>query len=234
MISKKFQRLSVIIPVLNEEENMESIQNLIETIHSPNIPYEIIFVDGGSQDRTVDLLQSLPVTVIDSDKGRGIQLIAGVKASNGDAYVFLHADSKFDVSPLPQVVEGLKKSDLGCFRLKFDSPHFLLRLIAWGSNWRVRYRRIIFGDQGLFLSRDIYQKIGGFKPLPLMEDYDFSRRAKALNLRIYQSHQLIQSSSRYFQKVGILKSLCQMQYCQRLYRKGGSIKEIQEVYQQRR
>lgn len=230
----KEARISVIIPVLNEANNLEHIQSLVEIISQSSIKHDIIFVDGQSDDNTFQSLKRAGYTVIKSKRGRGKQLDKGVQSSQGQFLLLLHADSYFDQSPLEEVARILSTDEMGCFRLSFDRQHVGLSLIAWGSNWRVRHRRIVFGDQGIFMTRQCYNTVGGFGNLPLMEDYDFSIRAKRLGITIQQSSQTILTSSRYFNQYGIVRGLWKMQKCQRLFRQGKPIHMIQHIYKSRR
>lgn len=154
----------------------------------------------------------------------------GALASQGDYLLFLHADAYFKENPLQEIIQICQQGYLGAFSISFEPNHWLLRIIAWGSSWRVKHRNIAFGDQGMFMSKHHYFQIGGFPQIALMEDYEFSQKARNLGLKFKLSPIRIVASSRYFQKVGIIKALVIMQYCQCKFRKGASIQEIQKIY----
>lgn len=222
------KKISVIIPVYNEEEQINHLIEHLTVFDKETV--NLIFVDGGSEDTTVDLLEKNEQTVISSGKGRGKQLHTGALAALDDYLLFLHADCYFEKSPLEEIYRILADYDIGAFKVEFDSSNLLLKLLAWGSNWRLKYRKIAFGDQGMFMTKDFYHQMGGFKALPLMEDYDFSMRAKKAGCPVQVSQQKITTSSRFFDQHGVVKSLFIMQKCQHMYRQRESIEKIQELY----
>lgn len=224
-------QLSVVIPVLNEAHQ---IPNLLQglKIFSEDPQVEILFVDGGSTDRGPQLLQEAGCVVIRTSAGRGQQLAVGGENAQADAILFLHADSYFKSSPKQEILNLLSESPIGAFPLDFDSRQPWLKLVQWGSNWRLRHRQIAFGDQGIFMRRLYYQQLGGFRPLPLMEDYDLSIRSKKLGSGLAVAHQPIYTSARRFHKKGPIKTLIKMQYCQYLFRRGADIDKIMKTYYQ--
>jgi rSAM/selenodomain-associated transferase 2 len=163
-------RISVVIPAMDEAAQVE------RTLASVRGADEVIVVDGGSRDRTAALAQSAGATVMSAPRGRGTQLRRGAEQATGDWLVFLHADTALEsgwresLCALPQDVAG------GAFRFAIDSPRPAFRAVEWGVAWRCRLFRLPFGDQGLFARRAAYGRVGGFRPLPLMEDIDFVRR----------------------------------------------------------
>ncbi|HEY7534086.1 MAG TPA: TIGR04283 family arsenosugar biosynthesis glycosyltransferase, partial [Nitrospiraceae bacterium] len=169
--------ISVIIPTLNEE------RTITETIrHTAKLGLsEIVVVDGGSSDRTIAQVASLGVAqVLTSQPGRARQLNAGAKASRGDVLLFVHADTR-----LPQTVKTSIESALadalvvgGRFDVQFDSDSPWSRLISTFMNLRSRLTRISTGDQAMFVRRNVFEQLGGFSDIPLMEDIEFSTRLK--------------------------------------------------------
>ncbi|MGX7168848.1 transferase 2, rSAM/selenodomain-associated protein [Facklamia sp. HMSC062C11] len=223
--------LSLIIPVYNEAKQ---VTRLIDHLHVfDRQKVEVLFVDGGSLDGTPEHLTQAGWTCIHSAKGRGQQLHTGALASQSDRLLFLHADSYFKEDPLEAIIQALNKGNAGAFPLRFDPSSPLLSTIAWGSNWRLKYRRIAFGDQGIFMTRQTYHQSGGFKSLALMEDYDWSMRYKQAGGRFIIPPLSIYTASRRFKKGGALKTLWTMQYCQHLFRQGVSVEQIQKIYQER-
>ena len=159
--------ISIIIPVLNEAETIVSIlQHLDRTASSSNIS-EVIIVDGGSDDKTISLVNSiqnslkLKLELVHSLKGRALQMNAGAEVAEGSVLYFLHADSHppvaFDELILNKVDKGY---DAGCFRMKFDSDHPVLKLSQWFTqfNWKLCRG----GDQSLFITRSTFDELGGF------------------------------------------------------------------------
>jgi rSAM/selenodomain-associated transferase 2 len=162
--------LSVVIPTLNEEGRVA------DAVRSVRDDAEVIVVDGGSSDRTCAVAEAAGAALIVSTRGRGIQLAAGARAARGEWLVFLHADTRLEAGwadalwALPASVVG------GAFRFTLDAPRPAYRWLEAGVALRCRLFRLPYGDQGLFARRSVYETIGGFRPLPLMEDVDFVRR----------------------------------------------------------
>jgi rSAM/selenodomain-associated transferase 2 len=169
-------RISIIIPTWNEEKNIVTVISGIQS--SDNL--EVILVDGGSQDNTVNLAKVLGVTVISSPPGRAIQMNTGAAVASGDILLFLHADTK-----LPPDFDRLIRAALqqpgvvaGAFTLGIDAPQWGLRLVEWGVKWRSLLWQLPYGDQGIFLTKSMFMEIGKFPELPIMEDFELMQRLK--------------------------------------------------------
>lgn len=166
-------RLSVIIPALNEENY---IKKCIESVKILN-PFEIIVVDGGSIDKTVEIAQREGASIIKSHTGRGTQLMRGALSARGEILLFLHADAFItEEIDIKNYIE--KGYSGGFFRLRYDSPSFSLRLVEFFANMRARLFSLPYGDQAIFVRRDIFEEIGGFKNYPFLEDMDFILRLR--------------------------------------------------------
>jgi rSAM/selenodomain-associated transferase 2 len=136
----------------------------------------VIVVNGGSTDRTREIAEAAGALVLESPAGRGLQLAFGAREARGDWLVFLHADTRLEQG-WAGVLEGLPPEVVGgAFRLAIDSPRKRYRLVERCVALRCRLLRLAYGDQGIFVRRRVYGNIGGFSPLPLMEDVDFMRR----------------------------------------------------------
>lgn len=220
--------VSIIIPTLNEEENIE---NLLNNLKSLKGDFEVIFSDGGSLDKTVEIIKNFgDYKIIKSERGRAKQLNNGAKESNNDILLFLHADSIVEEDVLIKIEDFIKNGNkAGCLKIKFDSKKIIMRLFAILSNLRVKYRNIAFGDQGIFIEKKLFEDIGMFEDIPLMEDYKLSIKLKNI-CRIKYIDSYIISSSRRFEKNGILKTALLMQKLQYMFRRGVSIDKIANIY----
>lgn len=220
-------KISIIIPVLNEAEN---ISRLIEMLCGLRGEKEILFVDGGSDDGTATRIPAA-YRVLKSQRGRGIQMNAGAQCASGEILLFLHGDTHLDRDALEQIIEkGISRDyAAGCFSLTFDREGFLLKMIAFLSNMRVKTTKIMFGDQGIFVKREIFEELGGFLDIPLMEDLEFSRRLKRRG-RIIQLKTPITTSARRFERMGTLKTILLMHKLKILYFLGETPEKLQALY----
>lgn len=188
--------ISIIIPALNEESNIKAC---IESAQRFN-PLEIIVVDGGSTDRTKEIVINSGATVIQSQKGRGIQMNRGASLAKGDTLLFLHADSRLPLINDEDISKKVMHDYVGgFFRLRFDDSSFATRLVELFANIRARLFSLPYGDQAIFIRKDIFEKIGGFREYPFLEDIDMSIRLKRLGKLIYLPYS-VKASSRSIQK----------------------------------
>lgn len=171
------QKISVIIPVLNEAKILEKTLSQLQ----PELgSHELIVVDGGSTDASVRIAEKYG-RVITSERGRAKQLNAGGAAAKGEILIFLHADIWLESGALAAVVTALSSGYVGGgFRQKIDAEGFLYRLIEMGGDLRGRYLKVFYGDSGIFLTRMDFEKLGGFPDVPIMEEMKFSRELRCL------------------------------------------------------
>lgn len=218
--------ISVIIPILNEEDEIEA---LLRNLKGAGEGFEVIFADGGSTDRTNEIIGKSH-KIISSEKGRSKQMNAGAKSACGSIFFFLHADSRLPYGFCTEINKIFESGGMaGCFPIKFDSSAPLLSICAYMSNARARFRQIAFGDQGLFITRELFEDLGGFPEIPLMEDYMMSELI-AQRTKIMLAEKYITTSARRFEKHGILRTMWLMQKLQYLYRKGVSTDILAEIY----
>jgi rSAM/selenodomain-associated transferase 2 len=197
-------RISIIIPVLNESANL---QWAIESTQ-PSDNIEVIVVDGGSSDDTCQVAVKLGVKLIVSPAGRSRQMNLGAAAATGDILLFLHGDSRLPLGfdrLIRQVMGGNDVQIAGAFRLGIDAPQRSFRWVERGVNWRSQVCQMPYGDQGIFLQAKVFNEIGGFPDLPIMEDFELIRRLRQRGKISIVPQPVITSARRWLQK-GILKT----------------------------
>lgn len=209
--------LSVIIPALNEAENIGAV---VETVRRAK-PHEVIVVDGGSTDRTTELASRAGAIVLTSPPGRGRQQRLGAERARGDWLVFLHADTRLPEN-YPQIVaQILSRPEVaaGAFRFKLDEPGAGYRWIEQLVAWRCRFFKLPYGDQAIFVRAAVLAQAGGFPALPIMEDYELIRRLRKLG-RIEVASVAAATSARRWRKLGALNASCTNIACLAAYKLG--------------
>ena len=168
-------KLCVVIPALDEAERVAAA---IESARAPGV--EVLVVDGGSSDDTTQRAAAAGARVLRSDRGRACQLDAGVRASDGDALLFLHADTRLPAGYADAVAGALADPGVvgGAFRLRFDVRSRALRWIERGARLRSRLLGLPYGDQALFVRRAALAAVGGVPQVPILEDLDLVRALK--------------------------------------------------------
>lgn len=195
--------ISVIIPVLNEAAHLP--RTLAPLTHLPDL--EVIVVDGGSHDNTPAIAQALKARVIASKPGRSHQMNQGAQVATGSILLFLHADTQlppqFDV--LVRQTLGQPQVVAGAFGLKINGGAWGLRLVEWGVAVRSRWGQLPYGDQALFLKATVFEAIGGFPELPIMEDFELIRQLRRQG-RIAIAPATVLTSDRRWHTMGICRT----------------------------
>lgn len=201
--------ISVIIPTLNEES---TLPQTLACLAASGVN-EVVIVDGGSTDGTILIAQDFCRTapnaqVVTAPAGRSRQMNAGAKASRGDILLFLHADTRLPADTQPLIESVLTDRSLvgGRFDVDFDTHSPWGTVISTFMNWRSRLSRIATGDQAIFVHRHIFDRLGGFADIPLMEDIDFSRRLKRTGPTV-ALHQTVLTSFRRWEQQGPLRTI---------------------------
>jgi rSAM/selenodomain-associated transferase 2 len=178
--------VSVIIPTLNEES---CVAHTLERL-ARDKPAEIIVADGGSHDATVEIAARW-ARVVETPRGRAIQQNAAARAASGDILLFLHADCWPELGWQTALQRAMQRADCvaGCFQMHIDRDGLVYRAIDWGGDLRVRWLSLPYGDQGIFMRRDLFWKFGGFPTVSLMEDLLLMRR-----IRLFGRVELVQHS----------------------------------------
>jgi len=200
--------ISIIMPVLNEGV---VIEKALKNLTMQKGDFELIVVDGGSTDQTTEIAKRYGEVIV-SDKGRACQMNAGAKAAIGDILLFLHADSILQNDAFVKVETVMNNEHIigGAFNYALDDPFWFYRIIEFLANLRARIFSIYPGDHGLFVRRAIFEKIGGFKNIELMEDVELLKRLKREG-KLIQLDAKILSSARRLKQEGIITTFFHMQ-----------------------
>ncbi len=201
--------LSIIIPTLNEAAGIVDALSALAKLRADGA--EVIVADGGSQDRTTELAQSLCDRVIVAPRGRGAQMNAGANVATGRVLLFLHADTRLPERADYLIIEGLaaSKRAWGHFDVAIAGRSALLPVIANLMNWRSRLTGIATGDQAMFAERRAFAEAGGFPDAPLMEDIIVSRRLRQVSRPLCLSARVVTSGRRWDER-GPLRTILLM------------------------
>lgn len=229
MFRKSPTEISIIIPTWNEAEGIVTTLLSLQNLRDQSA--EIIVADGGSRDATVVLAQDLADLVIREGQGRAQQMNAGALRANGAILLFLHADTQLPDDACQLIMVGLVKSGRGWgrFDVRLSGKHPLLRMVERMMNWRSRLSGIATGDQAIFVRRDWFTKLGGFPELPLMEDIALSRALKKMG-RPLCLHERVTTSSRRWERDGILRTILLMWRLRLAYALGADPRQLAAKY----
>ena len=222
-------KISIIIPTINEANNLPLLLSDLSIINEDG---EILIVDCGSEDKTVDIANIYGAKVYESkERNRGLQLDMGAKKSKGEWLIFLHADTRLTHDWFTKLKSFLKedRNFIYYFQFKINDKKIIFRVLEILVNFRSQYFKQPYGDQGLIIHRSIYLKNNGFRKIPLMEDVDFLKRLKTkknlkqLNLPIF-------TSSRKWERTNIFFQAFKNWNFRRRWLKGESTKSIYSDY----
>lgn len=211
-------RISVVTPCLNEAaicvERLAALQPLRRRGH------ELILVDGGSDDQTPGLSRPLVDRILLSPPGRAVQMNLGAQAATGDVLWFLHLDSQLPPGASEQVSrEVADGSGWGRFDIRLSGSRPIFRVVERMMNLRSRLTGMVTGDQGMFVRRDLFERVGGFPQIALMEDLAISKRLKRVG-RPVRLHSRIVTSSRRWERDGVWHTIALMWFLRSAYHLG--------------
>ncbi len=223
---------SIIIPVFREKENINNCLSGISELEKLD-ETEVIIVDGDGGS-TIKAVQSsnwpFKLIKIESEKGRGTQLNRGARIADGDALIFLHADTVLPVNALTHIEETLKNIQAGAFALKITSSNFFISYRGFMGTLRSWITRIPFGDQVHFIKRETFFKIGGYQDIPIMEDVALMLTIRKRKIPIKILKEKVTTSDRRWIKEGALKTTLHHWGLYTLYRFGYSPHKLSRRY----
>jgi rSAM/selenodomain-associated transferase 2 len=194
-------RISIVVPTLNEARQLPGLLAAIRRLPGS---FEVIVADGGSEDRTLEIAREMGAVCVSAAPTRAVGMNAGSALATGDALLFLHADTRLPRDAHALVASALSRPGVvgGCFRLTFDSPHPLLALYAFFT--RFPFRLFHYGDAAYFVRADVFRRLGGYQPQPILEDLDLWLRMRACG-RVVVVPAPVRTSARRYERRGALR-----------------------------
>ena len=219
--------ISVIVPVLNEEKSIAATLRALAQLQT----YETIVVDGGSHDGTRAIAAEFPVKIVAAERGRARQMNRGAREASGEVLLFLHADTCLPPTAFADIAAALgdPRAVGGRFDVALDGSHWMLPVVARLISYRSRMSKVGTGDQALFVRREVFQRMGGFPDIPLMEDIAFCRALKRLGEVACLRSRVI-TSARRWEVDGIWRTIFRMWTLKLLYLMGVSPEHLKQFY----
>lgn len=202
-------KLSIIVPALDEAAEIAAMLEPLQPLRAQG--HEILVVDGGSSDGTPECVRPFCDRVVDAPRGRARQMNAGARTAHGDVLWFLHADTRASAPAIAALFAALVQPQCawGRFDVRLSGVHPLLRIVENLMNLRSRWTGIATGDQGIFVRRDLFERAGGFKDIPIMEDIALCQHLKGKAAPVCLRERLMTSSRRWEQN-GIVRTILLM------------------------
>jgi rSAM/selenodomain-associated transferase 2 len=219
--------ISVVVPMLNEERTIAATLLALTQLK----PHELILVDGGSSDGTPTICRQFNVEVLTAPRGRAAQMNYGARRATGNVLLFLHADTRLPPTAFDDIRDALGDPRFvgGRFDIQLDGDHWMLRVIGAMISLRSRLSKVGTGDQGIFVLREVFQRMGGFPEIPLMEDIALCRTLKRLGKMACLRSKVI-TSARRWEADGIWRTILRMWTLRLLYLAGVSPVRLKKFY----
>lgn len=197
--------VTIIIPIYNEEKILSASEKAVQ-FRNLSKNAELIFVDGGSSDNSCSMAASYG-KILHSKIGRALQMNSGARSAGGDVLLFLHADTGITPDTLLAIEGAINGRDFigGCLTQRIDSDSFVYRIIEGQGNTRARRHKIFYGDQGIFVKKDAFERVGGFPEVPIMEDVLFTQQLRKMGQTVVLPDKIMVSARRW-KKKGIIKT----------------------------
>lgn len=220
--------LSIVIPALNEAAGIEDALRALQPLRARGV--ELVLADGGSSDGTAERAAPWVDAVVEAPRGRALQMNDGAAAAQSDVLLFLHADTRLPPLADVQVLQALACGACwGRFDLRIDGRPWMLRVVGALMNLRSRWSGIATGDQAIFVTREAFERVGGFPAQPLMEDIEISRRLKRLG-RPACLRACVHTSGRRWEQRGVWRTIVLMWRLRLAYWLGASAESIAKAY----
>lgn len=223
--------LSIVIPALNEAAGIEATLQALQPLRLRGV--ELVLADGGSSDSTPTLAQPWVDAVVDAPRGRALQMNAGAARARASVLLFLHADTRLPPLADVLVLQAVQRSDQGAcwgrFDVRIEGRPWMLRVVAVLMNLRSRASGIATGDQAIFITREAFERVGGFPEQALMEDIEISRRLKRLGRPACLRARVCTSGRRWEQR-GVWRTIVLMWRLRWRYWRGESPARLAEAY----
>lgn len=221
-------RLSIVLPALNEAAGISATLQALAPLRAAG--HEVIVVDGGSSDGTAALAAPLASRVVASERGRARQMNAGAAVATGELLLFLHADTRLPPGADAAITTALQRgARWGRFDVHIEGRSRWLPVVARLMNWRSRLTGIATGDQALFIETALFRELGGYAPLPLMEDIELCKRLRRVS-RPACLHARVTTSGRRWDTRGAWPTIWLMWTLRWRYWRGTPAEELARAY----
>lgn len=221
--------ISIVMPVLNEAAGIEAVLRPLQALRAHGV--ELVVADGGSSDGTAAMAAPWADAVVCTARGRARQMNAGAARARGDLLLFLHADTLLPPDAERLVLGAVERGAAwGRFDVRISGRPWMLRVVARLINLRSRWSGIATGDQAIFISRPLFEQLGGFADQPLMEDIELCRRLKLLGLRPACLAACATTSGRRWEQRGVWRTIVLMWWLRWRYWRGAPPSELAKAY----
>ena len=221
-------RISVIIPALNEAKHIASA---VTSAKQAGV-WEIFVADGGSKDDTVVAGMGAGAKIVECPPGRAVQQNAAAQHATGEVLLFLHADSRLPTNAVKNITSALSQpaNVAGAFHQQIEAPGWIYRCIELGNAWRVRLWSLPYGDQGIFVRREIFERVGGFPQSPLLEDLLLMQQLRRIG-QVALIQGPIRTSARRWQQNGVIRQTLKNWWILAAARLGVPLERLRQIYE---